>query len=129
MANLYGEMRVYGVGTNLSESGLLRMAYEFRRGGWIQEAAEVFLELITRFPAGPKSEIALIRRAEILWSEMGNCNNAQACYEQLLEDYPQSDWADLAKARLQSMQALTGRRSPSTSSRQEHSSALPASSS
>jgi membrane associated rhomboid family serine protease len=107
-ARLYGEIRRYGLGSNLSESGLLRMAFDFQKGGRVEEAAEVFLEVTNRFPSGPKAELALVRRAEILWNHLGSCESAGEGYRRLLEDYPDSEWADLADARLRSMRALSG---------------------
>ena len=50
----------------------------------------------------------VIRRAEIHWSELGDYEQAQSDYRRLLECYPQSEWRELAEARLSSMRALTG---------------------
>jgi TolA-binding protein len=99
---LYREMRVYGVGSDLDEAGLLRIAYDFRKTGRPAEGAEAFLELVTRFPAGPKAELALIRRAEILWSDLGRYDEARRSCRHLLESYPESEWKELAEDRLKS---------------------------
>jgi len=108
-ARLYREMRRYGVGSNLSESGLLRMAFDFHKAGRSEAAAEVFLELTTRFPAGPKAELALVRRAEICWNDLGSYELAADSYRRLIREYPESEWRELADARLRSMRALSGR--------------------
>jgi membrane associated rhomboid family serine protease len=108
-SRLYREMRRYGIGSNLSESGLLRLAFDLHKSGHPEEAAEVFLEVTHRFPAGPKAELALIRRAEILWNELGSCDLAEECYRDLLKSYPDSEWSELADARLRSIRALAGR--------------------
>jgi membrane associated rhomboid family serine protease len=111
VARLYREMRVYAIPTNLTERGLLRMAFRLQKAGHAREAAEAYLELTNRFPEGPKAELALIRRAEIEW-ELGNYEKALAEYERLLATAPRSDWADLAEDRLRSIRALTGRPDP-----------------
>ena len=115
LARLYSEMRVYGVGSNLAEKDLLGLAFEFQKRGRAAEAAELFLELLHRFPMGPRAEIALIRRAELLWSELGKVDSAREAYRQFLEAYPESEWRDLAEARLGSMSALSGSRPPRSS--------------
>ena len=109
VSRLYLEMRRYGIGSNLSESGLLRVAFDLHKSGHVEEAAEVFLELTHRFPAGPKAELALVRRAEILWNELGALDLAEECYRGLLKDYPDGEWSELADARLRSIRALAGR--------------------
>ena len=109
VSRLYLEMRRYGIGSNLAESGLLRVAFDLHKSGHAEEAAEVFLELTHRFPAGPKAELALVRRAEILWNELGALDLAEECYRGLLKDYPDGEWSELADARLRSIRALAGR--------------------
>jgi hypothetical protein len=111
MARLYRQMRVYAIPTNLDEAGLLKLAFRLQKAGHDRDAAEAYLELASRFPEGPKAELALIRRAEIEW-KVGNYEEALAEYQRLLGTYPQTDWRDLAEARTRSIRALTGRPDP-----------------
>jgi membrane associated rhomboid family serine protease len=108
VAHLYREMHRYGIGSNMSQPGLFKLAFRFRRAGHSAPAADVFQEIATRFSADPKSELALIRRAEILWEDLGQYEEAQETYGFYLESFPDSQWRDLAEARLGAMRALTG---------------------
>lgn len=118
-ASLYREMRVYGVGSMLDERALLRLAFDFQKAGRPGDAAEVYAEILARFPTGDVTDLATIRRAEVLWTELGRYDEARACYRSLLEEGRPSEWTELAEARLRSMEALTGSpvrsRSPGTS--------------
>ncbi len=111
LAKLYREMRRYGIASNLNEAGLLKLAFRFRRGECFEEAAEAFLEIATRFPADPKAELALIRRAETLWQDLGRTEEAQETYRRFLVDFPKSEWRDVADARFRAMRAQSGRNS------------------
>ena len=111
MASLYRQMRVYAIPTNLDEAGLLKLAFRLQKSGHERDAAEAYLELASRFPEGPKAELALIRRAEIEW-KIGNYEEALAEYQRLLETYPGTDWRGLAEGRSSSIRALTGRPGP-----------------
>jgi membrane associated rhomboid family serine protease len=108
VASLYREMRRYGLGSNLPERTLLKLAFEFQKIGRLEEASEIYLEITLRFPEGEVTELAAIRRAELLWSSLGRYEEARTCYRQLLESSPEGEWRDLAEARLRSMSALTG---------------------
>jgi len=107
-ASLYREMRVYGVGSMLNEHALLRLAFDFQKAGRPGDAAEVYAEILARFPAGEVTDLAAIRRAEILWTELGRYEDARVCYRTLLEEGRKSEWTGLAEARLRSMEALAG---------------------
>lgn len=107
-ASLYREMRVYGIGSMLDERGLLRLAFDFQKAGRSGDAAEAYGEILARFPASDVTDLATIRRAEILWSELGRYEEARACYGALLEGGRVSEWTGLAEARLRSMEALAG---------------------
>jgi membrane associated rhomboid family serine protease len=131
-ASLYREMRVYGIGSMLDERALLRLAFDFQKAGRPGDAAEVYGEILTRFPEGEVTDLAAIRRAEILWGELGRYDEARACYRGLLERGRASEWAGLAEARLRSMEALAGAaplrsRSPGTSTARPRPSSRPAS--
>ena len=123
LARLHAEMRRYGVGTGLDSRRLLRLAFDLHKAGESAAAAQVYEEITNTFPEGQLAELALIRRAEVLWEELGDYEQAQADYRRLLEAHPASEWRDLAEARLKSMRALTGSssrplpRSTSTQSR------------
>lgn len=108
IARLYREMRRYGVGTNLKEAALLRLAYDFQRAGEPAAAAEAFEEVATRFPVGPRAELAMVRRAEILWSDLGRIEDALHAYERVLESHPRGEWRHFAEGRVRSMRAMTG---------------------
>ncbi len=108
VAYLYREMRRYGIGTALNERTLMRLSFELQKFGEHEAAAEAYRELGNRFPDGPKAELALIRRAEVLWDKVGDVEAAVEGYRELLESYPESEWRDLAEARLRSMRMLTG---------------------
>jgi membrane associated rhomboid family serine protease len=108
VARLYGEMRRYGVGTNLGEAALLRLAFEFQRVGESTAAAEAFDEVASRFPVGPQAEMAMVRRAEILWSDLGRIEDALHAYERVLQSHPGGEWRHFAEARVRSMRAMTG---------------------
>lgn len=108
MARLHAEMRRYGVGTGLESRALLRLAFDLQKAAEPEAAAQVYEEITNRFPEGQLAELALIRRAEILWEELGDYEQAQTDYRRLLEAHPSSEWSDLAEARLKSMRALTG---------------------
>jgi TolA-binding protein len=108
VARLYGEMRRYGVGTNLGEAALLRLAFEFQRVGESTAAAEAFDEVASRFPVGPQAEMAMVRRAEILWSDLGRIEDALHAYERVLQSHPGGEWRQFAEARVRSMRAMTG---------------------
>jgi membrane associated rhomboid family serine protease len=107
-ASLYREMRVYGLGCNLSPPELLRLAQEFQAAGRPGEAAEIYRETQASAPPGPIADLAAIRRAEILWSELGRYEEARACYRDLLGSGAAGEWRELAEARLRSMDALAG---------------------
>jgi membrane associated rhomboid family serine protease len=107
-ASLYREMRVYGLGCNLTAQELLRLAQEFQAAGRPGEAAEIYRETLASAPAGPVADLAAIRRAEILWSELGRYEEARACYRDLLESGSAGEWRELAEARLRSMDVLSG---------------------
>lgn len=107
-ASLYGEMRRYGIGANLPERALLRLAYDFHKAGRPAEAVEVYDEIVSRFPAGEVTDLATIRAAELLWSELGRYEDARGWYRRLLESGSESEWRDVAEARWKSMNALTG---------------------
>jgi len=107
IASLYREIRRYGIATNLNEAGLLKLAFRFRKADEPEAAAEAFEEIVTVFPAGPKAELAWIRRAEILWHDLGRTAEAQETYRRFLETFPESEWRDVAEARLDGMSALT----------------------
>ncbi|MCA9751564.1 MAG: rhomboid family intramembrane serine protease [Gemmatimonadetes bacterium] len=125
-AELYRQMRLYAIPTNLTESGLLKLAYLLRKGGHRREAAQAFLEIVNRYPDGPKAEIASIRRAELLW-ELGETEDALLEYERLLASHPESDWRELAEGRVDSIRALTGRSGSPPPSGNRSPSATPAS--
>ncbi|MFN8176485.1 MAG: rhomboid family intramembrane serine protease [bacterium] len=108
LAELHAEMRRYGVGTGLGSRELLRFAFDLQKAGEAEAACGVYEEITNRFPEGPLAELAVIRRAEVLWAELGDYDRAQADYTRLIELYPSSEWKDLAEARLRSMRALTG---------------------
>ncbi len=107
IARLYREIRRYGIATNLNEAGLLKLAFRFRKAGRSEAAAEAFLEILTNFPADPKAELAWIRRAEILWDDLGRAGEAQETYRRFLAEFPDSEWRDVAEARLGTMKAHT----------------------
>jgi len=107
-AQLVEEMRRYGVGSGMDARGLLRLAFDLQKAGHAEAAADVYEEITQRFPEGATAELALIRRAEIVWTEMGDPAGAQAEYRRLLETHPEGEWRDLAESRLASIRALTG---------------------
>ncbi len=108
VARLYKEMRRYGIGTSLNDRMLMRLAFDLQKAERWEAAAETYLEICNRFPHGPKAEMALIRRSEIQWEHLGNVPEAQAGYRRLLDEFPKSEWRDLADARLRSMERLSG---------------------
>lgn len=119
LARLVGEMRRYGVGSGLEASGLLRVAFDLQKARLVEAAAQVYEEITHVCPKGPVGELALIRRAEISWGDLGDYGQAQSDYRALLAAHPESEWRDLAEARLSSIRALTGEswsalRSPGT---------------
>ncbi|HMB70553.1 MAG TPA: tetratricopeptide repeat protein, partial [bacterium] len=131
-ASLYREMRVYAVGSLLNEQALLRLAFDFQKAGRPGDAAEAYAEILTRFPTSEVTDLAAVRRAEILWTELGRYEDARACYRTVLEEGRLSEWADLAEARLRSMEALAGtarirNRTPGTSTAARRPSARPGS--
>lgn len=109
LAHLMEETHRYGVASGLDARSLLRLAFEFQKGGRTAAAARVYEEITNRFPQGALSELALIRRAEALWSELGDYEGALADYAKLLDMHPGSEWRDLAEARSRSIRVLTGR--------------------
>lgn len=116
-ASLYRETRVYGIGTTLSDRALLRLAFDFQKAGRAGDAAEAYREVANRFPAGEMTDLAAIRRAEILWSELGRYDEARECYRQLLDRTETGEWRHVAEARLRSMNALAGEPLPTSPSR------------
>jgi tetratricopeptide (TPR) repeat protein len=116
-ADLYLEMRKRGIEADLNASGLLKMAFEFQRGRFDEAAVVAYEELGARFPEHPGADLARLRAAEILWEKLGRLEDARAEYEKLLETYPDSEWCEIAEARVSSMRALTGGVSASPSSR------------
>jgi tetratricopeptide (TPR) repeat protein len=112
LAWLVTEMHRYGVGPGLESSGLLRVAFELQKAGQVEAAALVYEEIANLAPEGPVGELALIRRAEIAWGDLGDYEQAQADYNRLLAAHPASEWRDLAEARLRSIRALTGESAP-----------------
>ena len=110
VARLYSEMRRYGVGTNLQMPALLRLAFDLQRGGHANEAAIAFEELASRFPAGPEAELAMVRRAELLWCNLGRIEDALHAYENVLAAHPQGEWRHFAEGRVRAMRALAGAR-------------------
>jgi membrane associated rhomboid family serine protease len=133
LARLHAEMRRYGVGTGLESRDLLRLAFDLHKAREPEAAAQVYEEITNRFPEGQLAELALIRRAEILWNDVGDYEQAQSEYRRLLDAHPASEWRDLAEARLKSMRALTGSSSDApprgTSTRSRRASARPPSAS
>ncbi len=129
---LFLEMRRYGVGTTLSEPALMRLAFDLQKAEQYGAAVGVYEEIGQNFADGPKAELALIRRSEILWEKIGDIEEAQAGYRTFLNEYPESEWRDLADGRLRSMRTLTGEgvsepfRSPGTSTPARPSSSRPA---
>ena len=111
IARIYREMRVYAIPSNLSESGLLKLAFRLHKGDLLPEASLAYFEVAANFPDGPKAELAQVRRAEIEW-KLGNYEEALAEYERLSENYPESSWTDFIDGRIRSIRALTGRRAP-----------------
>jgi membrane associated rhomboid family serine protease len=109
-ARIHREMRVHGIRARLPARALLRAAYEYQRSGHLEEAAGAYGEFVQRFPDASAADLALVRRAELLWERLGRFEEAQASYKHLLETYESSEWRGLAAARLDSMRALTGRR-------------------
>lgn len=107
-ASLYREMRRYGVGANLPERALLRLAYDFQKAGRPAEAVSVYDEIVSRFPEGEVTDLAMIRAAELLWTELGRYEEARGWYRRLLDSGRESEWREVAEARWSSMNALTG---------------------
>lgn len=117
---LFVEMRRYGIGVGLNESALMRLAFDFQKAEQYTAAAAAYEEMRRVFADGPKAELALIRRAEILWEKIGDIEQALAVYRTLLSEYPESEWRDLAESRLRSMSPIGDKpsgppRSPDTS--------------
>ena len=68
------------------------------------EAAEIYAEVLKRFPDGTHVEEAMYRRANAL----GQDNVAQAAskaYEEYLKKFPQGQWADIATKKLALLKA------------------------
>jgi membrane associated rhomboid family serine protease len=126
-ARIHREMRVHGIRARLPASALLRAAYEYQRNGRFEEAAGAYEEYVRRFPDGSAADLALARRAELLWEKLGRFEEAQVSYKRLLEAYERSEWRDLAAARLDSMRALTGKRPAARSIRDPASGSSPGS--
>ena len=108
VAQLYREIRRYGIASNLNEAGLLKLAFRFRKGGYPEAAAESFLEIVSRYPADAKAELAMIRRAEVLWEDLGHASEALDTYRRFLVDFPDSEWCGIAEARLGAIRAQAG---------------------
>ncbi len=129
LARLVEEIRRYGLSSGMDARTLLRLAFDLQKAGRAAAAAAVFEEITDRFPQGELSELALIRRAETMWSELGDYDGALADYAKLLEMHPESEWRDLAEARLRSIRVLTGQGAatsrPGTSTRRPRPSARP----
>lgn len=125
---LYREMRRYGIGTNLKEPALLRLAFDLQKAGCYQAAVDAYRDIETTHRNPATVELALIRRAELLWEKIGSLDEAKEAYARLLREFPDGDWRGLAEGRLRSMHVLSGedrsaRRSrapsPGTSTRPE----------
>jgi hypothetical protein len=107
-AELYREMRRYGIGTSLQPPALMRLAFDLQKAGEYDGAVEAYWQIETSFSGSDRAELAAIRRAEILWDQLGDMERAKLAYRQLLERYPKGEWRGLAEARLRSMDTLTG---------------------
>jgi len=105
---LYREMRRYGVATNLQGPSLLRLAFDLQKAGRYQAAADAYRDIEATHPDPATVELALIRRAELMWEKVGDLDEAKEAYAQLVRQFPGSDWRELAEARLRSMSALSG---------------------
>ena len=108
VADIYREMRRYGIGTNLPGPALLRLAFEFQKAGKYKAAIEAYWQFETSSEGNDRAELAAIRRAELLWERIGDVEAAKAAYRTLLEQGVSGEWREVAEARLQSMHALTG---------------------
>jgi len=104
-ADLHEEMRTRGIDADLTAAGLLKMAFEFQKKHCDVAAVGAYAELGARFPEHPGADLARLRAAEILWEKLGRLEEARAEYEKLLELYPESEWREIAEARLSSMRA------------------------
>lgn len=107
-AELYREMRRYGIGTSLQPPALMRLAFDLQKAGEYEGAVEAYWQIETSFAGTDRAELAAIRRAEILWDQLGDVERAKEAYRQLLKLYPKGEWRGLAEARLRSMDTLTG---------------------
>ncbi|MBZ0266892.1 rhomboid family intramembrane serine protease [bacterium] len=107
-AELYREMRRYGIGTSLQPPALMRLAFDLQKAGEFEGAVEAYWQIETSFVGTDRAELAAIRRAEILWDQLGDMDRAKTAYRQMIKQYPDGEWCGLAEARLRSMDALTG---------------------
>jgi membrane associated rhomboid family serine protease len=107
-SELYREMRRYGIGTSLQPPALMRLAFDLQKAGEYEGAVEAYWQIETSFAGTDRAELAAIRRAEILWDQLGDMERAKTAYRELLKRYPMGEWRGLAEARLRSMDVLTG---------------------
>jgi tetratricopeptide (TPR) repeat protein len=115
-ADLHREMWGRGVYTDLSASALLRLAFDLQKASYTEEAVGVYQEVQLREPGHPGADLALLRAGELFW-KLGRIEDGRRMLGRLLATYPNSEWKDVADARLASMRALAGteislRRSP-----------------
>tara|TARA_B100000029_G_scaffold515020_1_gene620136 strand:- start:35278 stop:37104 length:1827 start_codon:yes stop_codon:yes gene_type:complete len=84
---------------NSSGKYLIQFAKRAKQEGYLEEAIQVYLDLIqTRVNNSIKPEI-MIRLAEI-YQEKGNNSKALASYQDILDHYPESRYHDTAKINL-----------------------------
>jgi membrane associated rhomboid family serine protease len=107
-AELHREMWGRGIYSDLSASALLRLAFDFQKSVHPEEAVGAYQEMQVRYPNHPGADLALLRAGEILWGKLGRIEDGRRMLGRLLASYPNSEWREVADARLASMRALAG---------------------
>jgi membrane associated rhomboid family serine protease len=79
------------------------LASALERLGYYREAYALFRGAQAHRPEGPEAETALIRAGEIAKTHLGQADDAQDCYQLLLQHYPYSDWSALAREKLRQL--------------------------
>jgi tol-pal system protein YbgF len=88
--------------TELSDNAQFWVGKTYYQKKDFEKAILEYEKVIVKYPEGDKVSAALFKQA-LAFSDLGDKTNARNLLKRVIERYPQSDQADMAKKRLEAL--------------------------
>jgi len=103
-ANAYKELVSAIPGAALPPTEQLAVATALESQGECRVAAEALERLLETYGGMAESQVAMVRLAELSAERLGDRALARRLFARLVDEWPDSDWADHARRRLRDLE-------------------------